>query len=232
MLAELSDPDFFSDFILSDTEGREIFSRYIDAMFRLPYALHHFVNAGQYFVSHYLRRLKKRNETHFAGAAYECTHNDSFLRIMDELPGSHIEPFASPQHRTTYMFANDPRNKKEVIFVSRMRFESYMAFLGFDLFHGMHHGHAPSQCRNCGKYFLTTNGHKPKYCNGISPQVMSLSWSQQRKTEHGGAGVQRSGRRSNRREMSSKNGRRKLRLKRYRRRVSARRRSRRKYGCP
>lgn len=35
---------------------------------------------------------------------------------------------------------------------------------------GLHHGHAPSQCQGCGKYFLTTNGHIPKYCDGIAPQ--------------------------------------------------------------
>ena len=35
---------------------------------------------------------------------------------------------------------------------------------------GLHHGHAPSQCQGCGRYFLTTNGHIPKYCDGVAPQ--------------------------------------------------------------
>lgn len=35
---------------------------------------------------------------------------------------------------------------------------------------GLHHGHAPSQCQGCGRYFLTTNGHIPKYCDGIALQ--------------------------------------------------------------
>ncbi len=35
-------------------------------------------------------------------------------------------------------------------------------FYVFDLMNGLHHGHAPSQCQG-GKYFLTTNGHIPKY---------------------------------------------------------------------
>ena len=43
-------------------------------------------------------------------------------------------------------------------------------FYTYDLMNGLHHGHAPSQCQGCGKYFLTTNGHIPKYCDGVAPQ--------------------------------------------------------------
>ena len=34
----------------------------------------------------------------------------------------------------------------------------------------LHHGHVPSRCRDCGRYFLTTNGHAPKHCDGMAPQ--------------------------------------------------------------
>ena len=43
-------------------------------------------------------------------------------------------------------------------------------FYTYDLMNGLHHGHAPSQCQGCGRYFLTTNGHIPKYCDGVAPQ--------------------------------------------------------------
>lgn len=40
----------------------------------------------------------------------------------------------------------------------------------YDLLNGMHWGHAPSQCECCLKFFLTTDSHKPKYCDGMAPQ--------------------------------------------------------------
>ena len=43
-------------------------------------------------------------------------------------------------------------------------------FYTYDLMNGLHHGHAPSQCQGCGRYFLTINGHIPKYCDGVAPQ--------------------------------------------------------------
>ena len=68
------------------------------------------------------------------------------------------------------MFAQHPTKENETIFVNRYFFDSTISFYTFDLINGLHHGHAPSQCRGCGKYFLTTNGHIPKYCDGIAPQ--------------------------------------------------------------
>jgi len=43
---------------------------------------------------------------------------------------------------------------------------------------GMQHGHAPSWCLNCHRYFLTTNGHMPKYCDGIAPQDSRMTCRQ------------------------------------------------------
>ena len=57
-----------------------------------------------------------------------------------------------------------------MVFVNRYFFDSAISFYTFDLMNGLHHSHASSQCRGCGKYFLTTNGHMPKYCDGIAPQ--------------------------------------------------------------
>ena len=57
-----------------------------------------------------------------------------------------------------------------MVFVQRINFPTPMQFYCFDLLNGMHHVHAPSRCQNCGRYFLTTSGHQPKYCDGIAPQ--------------------------------------------------------------
>lgn len=72
--------------------------------------------------------------------------------------------------RATYCFARNPKNEKEMVFVERMLFGHVADFLTYDLFNGMHWGHTPSKCRNCGRYFLTITAHTPQYCNGLAPQ--------------------------------------------------------------
>ena len=82
-----------------------------------------------------------------------------------------IEPFdANPRLRSSYTFARDPKDEKKMVFVNRVFFSSYMDFYVYDLLNGMHWGHAPSLCECCLKYFLTTDSHKPKYCDGMAPQ--------------------------------------------------------------
>ena len=56
----------------------------------------------------------------------------------------------------------------------RVYFLRLTDFYTYDLMNGLHHGHAPSPCQGCGRYFLTINGHIPKYCDGIAPQDLSL----------------------------------------------------------
>ena len=82
-----------------------------------------------------------------------------------------MEPFTVyPELSSTYVFARSPKNEKEMVFVERVIFPRLTDFYTYDLMNGLHHGHAPSQCQGCGKYFLTTNGHIPKYCDGVAPQ--------------------------------------------------------------
>ena len=82
-----------------------------------------------------------------------------------------MEPFTVyPELSSTYVFARSPKNEKEMVFVERVIFPRLTDFYTYDLMNGLHHGHAPSQCQGCGRYFLTTNGHIPKYCDGVAPQ--------------------------------------------------------------
>lgn len=82
-----------------------------------------------------------------------------------------LSPFThTPDLRSSYVFARHPKQEKETVFVNRYFFDHAMSFYIFDLMNGLQHGHAPSRCCGCGTYFLTTNGHIPKYCDGIAPQ--------------------------------------------------------------
>lgn len=171
--------NLFPHILTPDSMEQDFFMGYVNAIVQLPLVLYHFMAAGRFFELDYLRRLKKRNETYFATAAHDCFNSDLFWEEMNALVNPEIAPFTlAPQIRSSYMFARNPKHEREMVFVDRVFFSSYMDFFVFDLFNGLHHGHAPSQCQNCGTYFLTTNGHMPKYCGGTAPQDSRLTCRQ------------------------------------------------------
>lgn len=158
------------------SEARRFFFRYLTACFSIPLGIYHFGWACDYFVDKYLALLKKRKEDSFAIAAHDCFNSQEFWAEMKNLPLADIETFTvSPRLFSSYVFARHPKRERDMVFVSRCRFETAIEFYCFDLFNGLHHGHAPSQCLNCGRFFLTVNGHKPKYCNGNDPERPELT---------------------------------------------------------
>ena len=160
----------------SASEARRFFFRYLTACFSIPLGIYHFGWACDYFVGNYLARLKKRREDSFAVAAHDCFNSQDFWEEMRSLPLADMETFTvSPRMFSTYAFARAPKREQELVFVSRSRFETAVEFYCFDLFNGLHHGHAPSQCLNCGRFFLTVNGHRPRYCDGSDPERPELS---------------------------------------------------------
>ena len=154
-----------------NSEFQQDFLIFCAAITRIPMAILHFIAAAQFFELDYLRRLKKRNETYFAVAAHDCFNSKEFWDELRELQSWDVEQFSvHPELTSTYVFARSPKNEKEMVFVERVSFLRLIDFYTYDLLNGLHQGHAPSQCLGCGKYFLTTNGHIPKYCDGIAPQ--------------------------------------------------------------
>lgn len=167
------------------SEVRQFFFRYLTACFSIPLGIYHFGWACDYFVSHYLARLKSRKEDSFAVAAHDCFNGQDFWTEMAGLPLAEIETFTvSPRQFSTYVFARNPKAEKELVFVNRSRFETAIEFYCFDLLNGLHHGHAPSQCLNCGRFFLTVNAHKPKYCDGNDPEHPELTCRQMGARRH------------------------------------------------
>ncbi len=163
----------------TDSEGQRFFLSYCTALSCIPLALYHFLIIVWFFESDYLRRLKKRNETHFAGAAHDYFNSDFFWETQQRMYANNIERFTFwPSLESSYVFVRDPKKKEEMIFVNRISFYRFIDFYAYDLFNGLHHGHAPARCNGCGRYFLTTNGHSPKYCDGIAPQDKNLTCRQ------------------------------------------------------
>lgn len=152
-------------------QGRAFLFRYISAMLTIPYGLYHFLCGSLPLENDYLRRLKRRDETHFSVATHDYFNSELYRREMPVYNSIPLEPFTeTPNMKATFCFARNPKNEKEMVFVERMLFDHVVDFLTYDLFNGMHWGHAPSKCQNCGRYFLTATAHTPKYCNGFAPQ--------------------------------------------------------------
>ncbi|WP_298017788.1 DUF6076 domain-containing protein [uncultured Dysosmobacter sp.] len=172
-------PETLNDLARQGSATRNFFLRYLKSIVRIPPAIYHFYAAGRFFELDYLRRLKKHDETFFAIAAHDCFTSELFWEEMHSLQAQEMEPFTiTPELNSSYVFARHPKDEKKMVFVNRYFFEHFISFYIFDLMNGLHHGHAPSQCRGCGKYFLTTNGHMPKYCDGIAPQDPRLTCRQ------------------------------------------------------
>lgn len=165
--------------------AHHLFLSYITSITRIPSAIWHFTTAGKYFEAGYLRRLKERTESSFAVAAHDCFNSKWFWDMMKGLPqprvfqGKDVETFSMyPGIYSAYMIVRNVRNEKELLFANRINFPRFVDFYTYDLINGLHHGHAPSQCQGCGKYFLTTNRHRPKYCDGMAPQDSRLTCRQ------------------------------------------------------
>ena len=173
------DESAFPKIRVSHSESQQEFLLFCAAITRIPIAILHFTAAAKFFELDYLRRLRKRTETYFAVAAHDCFNSEAFWKEMQELQSWEIEPFSvQPELTSTHVFARSPKDEKEMVFVTRVSFIRPVDFYTYDLFNGLHHGHAPSRCLGCGRYFLTTNGHIPKYCDGIAPQDKRMTCRQ------------------------------------------------------
>ena len=53
--------------------------------------------------------------------------------------------------------------------VRRMTYVSLVGLLRSDLFEGLAAGHAPRRCAVCGRWFLTLDARRTKYCGGFAP---------------------------------------------------------------
>ena len=143
-----------------------------ELILRILVAIYNFCLLIRAFEKKYLRGSKQRNADAFAKAAHECfDEDDSFLILLEQMPFGGVEEFFSyPRVITGFNYFQDENNEEKWKTAQRVICKRAIDFYVFDLMNGLHHGHAPSQCQGCGRYFLTTNGHTPKYCDGVAPQ--------------------------------------------------------------
>lgn len=118
-----------------------------------------------------LRDLKKRDEAHFAKACDEFFSDQEIRAALYVLQPAHgLAGFSlSPDTRMEMIVVSNPKQKSKMMFARRLHFCRIMDFLVADFFEGLHAGHSPRQCKNCGRYFQMTDGRHQLYCDGIAP---------------------------------------------------------------
>ena len=156
------------------------FLSFSEEVLKILVAIYNFCLLTRAFENKYLRRLDRRTESTFAKAAHECfDEDDNFLTLLEKMPFGEIEEFFStPRLISGFNYIQDPSDKGEWITVQRVVCKRLIDFYVFDLLNGLQHGHGPSWCRNCHRYFLTTTAHVPKYCDGIAPQDSRMTCRQ------------------------------------------------------
>lgn len=147
-----------------------LFWRYIRSAASAATAIQNFRDVGIFLEKNFLRDISRRDEQSFATATGECFCNEDFLNLIFSSRFTDENFPFSPSLLSRFSFGCDPQDKDKLVFLDTIAFESYMDFFTYDLLNGMRHGHAPSKCQNCGRYFLTLDARKPKYCDGMAPQ--------------------------------------------------------------
>lgn len=72
---------------------------------------------------------------------------------------------------STVQYASAQRPGEDApLLVKRMHFVSFVGMFRADLFEGLCAGHGPKRCPVCGRWFLTLDARRTKYCGGLAPE--------------------------------------------------------------
>ena len=156
------------------------FLSFSEHVLKILVAIYNFCLLTRAFEQKYLSGLEKRTESAFAEAAHNCFDEDvDFMDLQARMPFGEIEEFFSyPRLINGFSYIQDPNDKGRWITVQQVICKRLIDFYVYDLMNGLQHGHGPSRCRNCHRYFLTTTAHAPKYCDGIAPQNPAMTCRQ------------------------------------------------------
>ena len=105
-------------------------------------------------------------------ALSESVNDDSVERTPDGLAaafGAHFDVSSDSLMsfaNTTVQYVSVGEPPK---LARRMSYVSLVGLLRSDLFEGLAAGHAPRRCAVCGRWFLTLDARRTKYCGGFAP---------------------------------------------------------------
>ena len=164
-------PEEFEQLIKPKTLENQIFTEYLFKLGYLPEELHSFKTYVSVLLDFYFERLKLRNSQYYAIGLYDFFGNTQLQQeIAASLPPSPFQIF----HQTCgamieFTTMPNPDNIKDYIIAERTVFNRLGEFLHVDFFRGLMHGHTPRRCKNCGNFFLLSDGYSTIYCNQIAP---------------------------------------------------------------
>lgn len=163
--------EYFGGLMRDGSREREFFLRYVNGFIRVGQAVVNFSSVAWTLEAMYLHRLKHRTETFYVHAVMDCFKNKELWEDIKKYELLPVENFMlNPKLQAGTALLRHPSKDMTMVFATRFLFDRYIDFYIYDLMNGLHHGHAPFLCENCGHYYLATTRHMTKYCEGIAPQ--------------------------------------------------------------
>lgn len=170
-IATLFSEQYLDRLMCEDSRELEFFLRYVNGFIRVGQAVVNFSSVAWTLEAKYLHHLKKRNETFYVHAVMDCFQNKALWEEVKKYELLPVENFTlSPKLQAGTALLRHPSKDMTMVFATRFLFDQYIDFYIYDLMNGLHCGHAPFLCENCGRYYLATTGYMTKYCDGVSPQ--------------------------------------------------------------
>ena len=165
-----ADP-FWAPVLQDGTRERRFFLRYAESLIRVSQAVINFDSVAWTLEAFYLHRLKRRSETFYVHAVMDCFRRPELWNEIQKHELLPVENFTlSPQLQAGTALMRHPAKDQTMVFASRLIFQRFIDFYIYDLLNGMHFGHAPFRCENCGRYYLSAAARLTRYCDGTAPQ--------------------------------------------------------------
>ena len=163
----LSDPDKWQEVLDIQSEGRRMFDGFLAGLKRFSDNLRNFRGQTAGILELYFEQLPRRNQETYAKA---FTTYFSSMRSAGSLfyPGEEFEQ--SYPARICFVPIAYPTEQGKPLLAEKTEFRSHSHFLYTEFYRGLTAGNVPHRCRNCGWYFLLTEGYNTWYCNNIAPE--------------------------------------------------------------
>lgn len=162
-LAEM--PEEWEEIITPGTHGHGLMMDLIRQMEELPNQLRAFRSQVRHMADQYFAHLSTLDSKSYGvafGRYYRTLSYQGFLHLPEQ---EYEQSFPAYIKFVPVILPGED----QPTIVEEAQFGELHAFLYTDFYRGLMRGHAPRRCRNCGRFFLLSNGYNICYCNNIAP---------------------------------------------------------------
>lgn len=119
-----------------------------------------------WFIDRFLMALKKLDAENYAAALYNFFHHPSaYKRIVNPLQESPLAFTVSDEIAVAYDPREIPGQPGAYAIYEIYRVHGLQGFLKMDFMRALIAGHCFRRCRNCKRFFLSTQGYHTDYCD-------------------------------------------------------------------